>query len=40
MIKLINKSKLKSEKIEEILNLFTEDYKNFDIAVRIYNNVF
>lgn len=40
MIKLINKSKLKTEKIEEVLNLLPKEYTNFDIEIRIYQNIF
>lgn len=40
MIKLINKSKLKSEKIEGIINFLPKEYKCFDIELRIYQNVF
>lgn len=40
MIKLINKSKINSEKLNEILNLLPNEYRSFDIEVRIYQNVF
>lgn len=40
MIKLINKSKLDSDKIEKIINLLPKEYKSFDVEVRIYQNIF